>query len=332
MRFLVPLTRPLQPRCVLTLLSLSGWVLAARNGGTRSALRPIAGSISVATGPGVPNLAAVIQTTMAPAARYIALLSKGSSSVAELLDRPDVEAVLAEALLEARDVAEAAVLQAWDNSGGVDESVIDHLMADIDRQFNALPHLRSLIRESHADGPEAVRRAIVKFSGEVALRATLSANMARGAGQTSAVLAAGEAAQLEGRVVYKRWRSRRLPDSCHWCLELDGLTIPLHSDFRIYLKAADLSGSGRLTHPPKPWHGKLLGPLLHPHCQCWLELVSELATVRPAQPVPTRPGFVSARDIRAMPEQQYQAMIHFMEAAVHELRQVLARLAGRRRG
>jgi hypothetical protein len=275
----------------------------------------------------VPSLAAIVQAAIAPAARYVALLAKGNLSTAELLARPDVEAELASALAEAAHAAEDAVVSAWDNSGGVDESVINHLMADIDRQFNALPHLRSLIRKTHGGGEQEVRSAIVSFSREVALRASLTEVMAHGAGRTSAVLAAGQEAQAQGRVVYKRWRSRRLPTSCHWCLELDGLTIPLRSDFRIYLKAADLSGTGRLTHPPKPWHGKLTGPLLHPHCRCWLELVPELVSVQTSQQVVARAGFISASSIRAMPEQQYQSMISFMEAAIHELGQLLRRLA-----
>jgi hypothetical protein len=37
-------------------------------------------------------------------------------------------------------------------------------------------------------------------------------------------------------------------------------------------------------------------------------------------------GFLAAADIRAMPEDRFQAVIHFLEAAVHELGQVLGRL------
>lgn len=274
------------------------------------------------------TLAATVQTAMAPAARYVALLARGSSSTAELLARPDVEAVLSDALSEASAAAHAAVLEAWGKSGGVDETVIAHLVRDIDRQFTALPHLRNLIREAHGDGEQAVRSAIVRFSKEVALRASLTEAMAHGAGRTSATIAAGQEAAAQGHVVWKRWRSARTPTTCRWCLALDGTAIPLGADFRKYLgPPVDLSGKGVLTHPPKPWHGKLMGPLLHPHCRCTIELVTGAAPVQVSQTVVIQRGFIAASSIREMPEQQYQSMIHFMAAAIHELGQVLRRLA-----
>jgi hypothetical protein len=278
----------------------------------------------------VTSLAAVIQTAMAPAARYVALLARGGLTVTELLDRPDVEAELSSALLEARDAAEAAVLEAWDASGGTDESVIDHLMADIDKQFNALPHLRRLIRGVHSKGADAVRAAIVTFSRGVALRASLTEAMAHGAGRTSAVIAEGEARQAAGAVVYKRWRCRMSPTSCHWCRTLNNVTVPLDEDFRRHFGGpVDLGGHGVLTHPPRPWHGALMGPLLHPHCQCWLELVTEDTGDIPdsGQP-PEEPGdYVSAAAIRALDEDSYRALNAFLWAAIHELGQVLARVA-----
>jgi hypothetical protein len=90
----------------------------------------------------------------------------------------------------------------------------------------------------------------------------------------------------------------------------------------------DLSGHGHLTQPPKPYRGALQGLPLHPRCRCRLAIVTEAAHDHAPPPavVPAAPVFITAAAIRAMPEARYQGLIAFLQAALHELSQVLARL------
>jgi hypothetical protein len=175
--------------------------------------------------------------------------------------------------------------------------------------------------------------------------------MAEGAGAASAVLADALAREARGERLRKRWRAHvESPTCCYWCRRLNGVTIGLRESFAPYLggpaampqsrerRVATPAGerkyglpAGRkivLTHPPRPYHGRLQGPLLHPFCRCWLEIV-RTGDIGDASPdngqAPA--GFVSADDVRDMPEDDYQASLAFMEAAVHELEQVLRRLA-----
>lgn len=318
------------------------------------------------------QVSAAVRAALAPAARYLALVTQTNQlgSADQLLARPDVDAVLLEALAEARSAASAAVQQEWQARGGPPgEPVLDHLLADVDRAYDALAHLRGLVRHAHASVPQrhftpgqdapgshpsaeaaaerarAVRDAILGFAAQVALRNRLSVSVAGGAAHTAAVLAAGHARHAAGEKVLKRWTASmdgKDPRSCHWCRKLHGVTIGLGESFLSYLGGpVDLTGHGHLTQPPKPYRGELQGPPMHPHCLCRLEIVLEKPQAAapkhaadqetpPAQTQETRrPGqstFVTAAQIRAMPEPKYQSLVAFLRAALHELRQVLSRL------
>jgi hypothetical protein len=197
---------------------------------------------------------------------------------------------------------------------------------------------------------EAVRQALAGWGRQAALRARMAAHTAQGSGQAAAVLAQALAEAARGRQLAKRWRAHaESPSCCTWCLRLNGVTIGLRDSFIPYLggpvampqagprHVATPEGERRYglpagqrivyTQPPRPYHGKLQGPLLHPFCRCRLEIVGhgEPAEIHRGAAVP---AFVSAADIRDMPEDGYQADRAFLEAAVHELDQVLKRLAG----
>lgn len=199
----------------------------------------------------------------------------------------------------------------------------------------------------------AVRDAVLAWARKAALRARLAADVAGGHGRTAATLADALAREAAGERLMKRWRAHpERPSCCFWCRRLDGVTIGLRDSFAPYLggavalpqrrqrRVATPAGRRRYglpegarilyTHPPRPYHGQLQGPLLHPLCQCGLEIVragaagSATAVAAPAAPA----GFVSADDVRDMPEDAYQADLAFLQAAAHELDQVLRRLAG----
>jgi hypothetical protein len=154
----------------------------------------------------------------------------------------------------------------------------------------------------------------------------------------------------------KRWRAHKdSPSCCTWCRRLDGVTIGLGDSFEPYLGGPVALPQGQArrvrtaagerqfglpigerityTHPPRPYRGKLQGPLLHPFCRCWLEIarVSDSGTisVRDMSGGSADPGgYLTAASIRDMPEDQYQADRAFLEAAVLSLDDVLKRLAG----
>ena len=235
------------------------------------------------------QVSAAVQAALAPAARYVALVTQANPlGSAGLLARPDIDALLIAALEQARLAAAAVVQQEWDAAGAPDAPVLAHLLADIGRQYGSLSHLRDLIRQAHASVPQrqfvrgqtppgsspaieagnerarAVRDAILGFARQASLRSHLTVSVAQQAAQAAVVLAQGKARRVAGEKVYKRWEASmdgKDPRSCHWCRKLHGVTIGLDESFLPYLGGpADLSGHGHLTQPPKPYRGALQGP------------------------------------------------------------------------
>jgi len=197
----------------------------------------------------------------------------------------------------------------------------------------------------------AVRDALLSWGRQAALRARMAAHTAQGSGDASAVLARALRREERGEKLMKRWRAHVTdPSCCRWCRKLNGVTIPLRESFAPFLggpvpaqgnrHVATRAGERRYglvvgspviyVQPPRPYRGRLQGPLLHPFCRCRLEIV------RVGEPDVTGagageaevPGTVSAADVRAMPGDVYDADLAFLQAAVHELGQVLKRLAG----
>jgi hypothetical protein len=200
---------------------------------------------------------------------------------------------------------------------------------------------------------DAVRDALLAWARQAALRAGMAAGHAEGAGTTAAVLASALARSAAGERLMKRWRAHtESPSCCFWCRRLDGVTIGLRASFAPYLggrvampqehgrHVATRAGERRFglpigsqivyTYPPRPYRGKLQGPLAHPNCRCRLEIVpafgsSAMSSKAGSEQAPA--GFLSAAEVRDMPEDAYQADLAFLQAAVHELGQVLRRLA-----
>jgi hypothetical protein len=317
------------------------------------------------------QVAAAVQAALAPAAGYLSLVTQTNprGSADDLLDRPDVSAVITEALDEARAAAEEVVRQSWYAETGVtsQDAMLDRLLADVDRNFDKLAHLRGLARHAHASVPPAqfepgvtppgehpsaraaeqraaaVRDSVLGWAREASLRTRMTVSTAEGAARTASVLNAARGFTGQGHPVRKRWRAHvERPSCCFWCRRLDGVTIGVRESFAPYLggPVSRVPGSPSIrTRPPRLYHGDLQGPLLHPFCGCWLDLTTEPAprsvqsgggqeAVAPKSPAPTtRAGLLSASDVRAMTEDSYQERLAFLRAAVHELDQALKRLA-----
>lgn len=325
------------------------------------------------------QLASVVRQAVAGAAGYLALVTRNNplGTADELLRRPDTDAVLQEALDEARQAAGEAVREAWYSAGNVTsaDETLDHLLGDIGRIFGNPAHLRGLVRHAHASVPQrpfvpgvhapgehpsqraaedradAVRDALLNWGRQAALRARMAVHMAGGTGAAAAVLAGAIEREAAGEKLRKRWRAHAESASCcYWCRKLNGVTIGLRESFAPYLggpvtlpqsqarHVATRAGERKYgmpagskiarTHPPRPYHGRLQGPLLHPFCRCWLEIVRTGGTADvPLETGGELAGYVSADDVRDMPDDEYQADLAFLRAAVHELDQMLKRLA-----
>ena len=140
------------------------------------------------TQPGEP-ISAAVRAALAPAAGYLALVAASEPGSAEkFLARPDVTAVLTEALAEARDRAALAADAAWSVHGAPPGPVYSRLMADVARNFDALTHLRGLLRHAHAKGPESVGDAVLAWGRQAAMKTRMTVSAAETAGHTAAQL------------------------------------------------------------------------------------------------------------------------------------------------
>jgi hypothetical protein len=329
----------------------------------------------------VPTLTASLHGIFAQLADYIALVVRNNpyGSADALLARPDVEAMVAQALEDARELVTARLESEWNSADASQTAYYQHLLDDIEARYASPAHLRGLIRHAHASVPQAhfivgvtppgtvpsmeaaiqraaaVRRAIMGFSRDVSHRHDLTFQVARTAAQTAAVLEEGAVREAAGEQLKKRWVAKKDGKTCMWCRFLDGTTVPLSAQFplpgrvavqhavpdrRVATEAGEARYHQRIgtkiiwTHPPKPWHGMLPGPPLHPRCRCRIVLVpvqQEGGQATPGQrsPAPQVAGeHLAASDIRAMPEPRYRSLMAFLRAAVHELGMVLKRLAG----
>lgn len=199
----------------------------------------------------------------------------------------------------------------------------------------------------------AVREALLDWGRQAALRARMTVHTARGAGETAAVLTDALLREADGERLEKRWRAHvDSPTCCLWCRRLNGVTIGLRESFAPYLggpvampqsrarRVATRAGERRYgmqageriiyTQPPRPYRGRLQGPLLHPFCRCRLEIVPTGGTGPEGAPAtasaPVR--FLTAAGVRDMTADEYEADRAFLWAAAYELDQVLKRLAG----
>jgi hypothetical protein len=288
-------------------------------------------------------------------------------NVSNVLSRPDVDAVLIQAFDQGRELASEAVREAWGaglrteyldwlladvdrsyDSMAVLRAVVVGAWQSVppeEFQPGVTPPGTNPAMEAARRRAEAVRSAVTAHAATLAMRNRLSAEVAATAAQTAARIADGEDEELAGGKAWKQWRCRHSPPddrTCYWCRALHGMVIPLHASFPAG-GPVDLTGHGHLIQPPRVYRGWLKGPPRHPRCRCRIAILTSLpdvstgsgsqeratsAGIGDAAPTTSAPVFLAAAQVREMPEVRFQALVHFLEAAVHELGQVLGRLRG----
>jgi len=334
------------------------------------------------------QLGAAILSPVEELAAYLSLITRANprGSAAALLARPDVAAMLNEAMSEGHESAMTYIEQGWLATGADPaDPVYARLQADADRIFGAPGRVRDLIARAHASVPRrefepgrdqpgtnpgrdaaerraaAVAAALTGWGRQAAQRARMALGAAEGMGRTAAAI---ESAQLYSDGARKRWDRNPASDSCIWCRRLDGVTLGLRDSFAPYLggpavmptagarRVATEAGAAKyklpvgaaiiLTQPPRLYHGDLQGPLLHPSCECRLQIVrspgsaavpsggsqSSQEAAGDQTPAPqVAGGFLAASDVRAMPEDQYRAGLALLRAAVRGMDTAMRGLA-----
>jgi hypothetical protein len=305
------------------------------------------------------QLVAVVNAFLSSFSRHVQLVltSNPELDARHVLAREDVSMLLGANLLAARRTTAALIRQAWAAGGARSGSpVLARLLEDADTAFGGFPsQAEGIVRETLAAGqPDVAARAAAAVrngADDLAHRLRLGLQVAPGFSHTETVLEEGRRRQATGEHVMKTWRARRDHRTCRWCLQLDGMTIPLEDEFphgdpvalpqsrtRHVATPAGEEHYHRsigqpiiLTFPPRVWLGRLLGPPRHPGpCRCRIELTPVLdeeapEPLRGPEPVP---HFLRASEVSEMPEAQYRGMLAFIKAAVHELGQLLRRLKG----
>lgn len=206
------------------------------------------------------QLGARVRAALAPAAEYLALVVQNNprASGEAFASRPDVMAILADAMVEAREAAIAATDQAWAQAGAPPTFIYTRLLADVGRAYD-LEQLRAQLLTAHASVPPedfdpalhapgehpaaraaerrgaAVRGAVLAWARQAALRNQMTVSTAQGTGTATATLqdALDLAEEEPGTALRKRWRAR--PGCCLWCRRLHGVTIGLRESFASYL-------------------------------------------------------------------------------------------------
>jgi hypothetical protein len=208
----------------------------------------------------------------------------------------------------------------------------------------------------------AVAAAVTGWARQASQRARMALGAAEGYGRTAAAIETALLHSAAGERVRKRWARNPASASCIWCRRLDGVAIGLGESFAPYLggpavmptasarRVATEAGAAKYglpvgaaimyTHPPRLYHGDLQGPLLHPFCECRLEIVRNPGG--PAVPsgsgqddtgtvsllsAPPAGGFLAASEVRAMPEDQYRAGLALLRAAVRGMDTAMRGLA-----
>lgn len=295
------------------------------------------------------GLRVMLRTSLSPALHRLHQLRTAGTAPAQAIQLPEVAGLLSQGLQDGQQAAEESTEAAWRQSGApMDSPTLQVLLRDTERIFSDA--FWSAVQELGSS--DVLPDNAEELAGSAAMHAGMAVSTALSAGTTEAVLAEGYRRRAAGEHVRKRWRSRKSATTCHWCWELDGTELELEGEFShgapAVLPRARLrhvrthAGAHRYhrdvgaeiihTRPPAVWRGVLLGPPRHPRCECWLELVD-------GDEPPTEPHditgalmqqeLVHSSDIQSMPEEQYSSMMTFLRAAVHELGQLLRRVARR---
>lgn len=275
------------------------------------------------------QLGARIRTELLVVARRLSLAVKDNPalgpSVVTLYDN-----MIAGVLRTCQIAAEDAVNEAWQAHGT--SATREQLLADVARAYASAPAgLSQAVAAATAEEERAsaVRRAVLDFAAALALRNKLSVTAAAGFSTTESTIAQAQLRADAGEDVELEWvasHDGKDPRSCWWCRSLHGQRVQPGEEFPHPAQHGN-------RKPPRLYTGHLFGPLLHPRCRCKLRITSSAAGAGSPQAQPHGAGtpepadFISSDTIRAMPEAEYSKLHHFLSSALHELGQVLRRLA-----
>lgn len=274
-----------------------------------------------------------------------------ASGIGAVLQRPDVQSELTRVIVRSRSGAFSALEDSWSHAasilrpvGSTSSPYLDSLRSDLQVLYGGMPtRVVSAITsafgsvqpaasyhqggaavnvpvETAQERAAAVTKALRKEAGSTALRSGLTASVAALRSFTESQLI--QVAVL-GTHAQKKWVSRLSPTTCPFCAHLHGTVVPIHSAFPYP------SHIGKIK-APKPY-GTLVGPPLHPHCECHLEFTEPKVTSPPAAEPPGKaeePAMFRASDIRALPEERYSLLVAFIKAALSSVAKIIKRLLG----
>jgi hypothetical protein len=292
------------------------------------------------------RLAAEVRTRLAVFGRTLATAIRASptADISQLLARYDIEMALTGALVEVEAAADAAVRRVWTTPGAFPYR--EQLLADITsvysgaresiilavtQAFNSIavqPLIEPGTNPTVAAGrlrSIAARRAVANYAAELGLRNSLTVSTAGSGSETAAVLAEAELRSSADEDIWIEWRASqdgKDPRSCGWCKALHGKRVRPGEQFPHPQPIGN-------RQPPRLYMGTLFGPSLHPRCRCKLAIIAGTVGTPPATPAvpPQEQGdFISSDTIKAMGEDEYGKLHHFLRSALHELGLVLRRL------
>ncbi len=268
-----------------------------------------------------------------------ALAAAGAVAIVEILSDTEIDTALAAALTVARDLILAILTAAYAAGARVATTAADADLASADLTRDDVGddpgHLAAitaavvaahqaartdLARRLTADAvtvgvSTAVRRL------RVSVRAAASVAVHLGYTDTQLALWKAAAAHNTHLRLVKRWTAET--DCCPACDALNGIELPLDVDFD-----ATATSDPSFT-PPKPYL-TMAGPPRHPNCRC--RLVTTVAdSSRALHRVLTRPApagytYLTAADVRRMPNATYRGLRQLLLAAIAKIRKLAERI------
>jgi hypothetical protein len=190
---------------------------------------------------------------MASAIEHILLVVENNPKkpLKQILARPDVRQAMSDPFARAGAETLQAVREAWDGHAGGDRLPDHDLMKTLQtvraNTIAAPARIRHVVLNGHR---ESMDRRLRTLSGKMMRSAEMSVEFADNRAYTLKTLHGAPKGAM------KTWRSLNWENRCEHCEHLDGTTIPVNDIFQTSVAT----------------YGPLIGPQLHPHCQCWLEV------------------------------------------------------------
>lgn len=269
----------------------------------------------------------------------VVVRSNPARPLAEVLDRPDIQRHLEDAVIHSQTSAEEIVREAWARAHGPDWSpYLDAILSDLQQTYANAPnvvtqHARRAFRsvpnapayrpgvtsanprvDTANQRSEEVKSALNRLAANLGVRAGMAVS--------SAVTRAATESQLEPHQgdpgATKTWEADFAGNRpCVSCAALHGTTIQVDEYFT-------LPSGARIV----VWQD-LMGPPLHPYCHCRVVVTpsgGQAPQLRESASAGPAVGPVSFSSIKDMPEPQYSALVSLLKRASVRLGEVIARL------